>query len=189
METDRKITIEAPWLARLFKDSFSGTGVRPAIRVMITLWLTPGSVYSAPSDDAAPPKLDMPGGYVCTYPVFQGVYRMIERMLERGGQSVYLMLCTIVDKRGVPMRDSPALDRLSRKLGDALSHSVRRSDAICRYGKGQYLALLMNTTREDCGIVQKRVNYYFLAGTQRAGVEYYVNSVFFTREGDRLKNA
>ena len=47
----------------------------------------------------------------------------------------------------------------------------------------------MNTTREDCGIVQKRVNYYFLAGTQRAGVEYYVNSVFFTREGDRLKNA
>ena len=114
---------------------------------------------------------------------------MIERMLERGGQSVYLMLCTIVDKRGVPMRESPALDRLSRKLGDALSHSVRRSDAICRYGKGQYLALLMNTTREDCGIVQKRVNYYFLAGTQRAGVEYYVNSVFFTREGDRLKNA
>ena len=134
-------------------------------------------------------KLDMPGGYVCTYPVFQGVYRMIERMLERGGQSVYLMLCTIVDKRGVPMRESPALDRLSRKLGDALSHSVRRSDAICRYGKGQYLALLMNTTREDCGIVQKRVNYYFLAGTQRAGVEYYVNSVLFTREGDRLKNA
>ena len=134
-------------------------------------------------------KLDMPGGFVCTYPVFQGVYRMIERMLERGGQSVYLMLCTIVDKRGVPMRDSPALDRLSRKLGDALSHSVRRSDAICRYGKGQYLALLMNTTREDCGIVQKRVNYYFLAGTQRAGVEYYVNSVLFTREGDRLKNA
>ena len=134
-------------------------------------------------------KLDMPGGYVCTYPVFQGVYRMIERMLERGGQSVYLMLCTIVDKRGVPMRESPALDRLSRKLGDALSHSVRRSHAICRYGKGQYLALLMNTTREDCGIVQKRVNYYFLAGTQRAGVEYFVNSVFFTREGDRLKNA
>ena len=116
-------------------------------------------------------------------------YLGIERMLERGGQSVYLMLCTIVDKRGVPMRESPALDRLSRKLGDALSHSVRRSDAICRYGKGQYLALLMNTTREDCGIVQKRVNYYFLAGTQRAGVEYYVNSVFFTREGDRLKNA
>ena len=27
--------------------SFSGTGVRPAALVMITVWLTPGRVYSA----------------------------------------------------------------------------------------------------------------------------------------------
>ena len=38
-----------------------GTGVRPAIRVMITVWLTPGRVYSAPSAAAAPQKLDTPG--------------------------------------------------------------------------------------------------------------------------------
>ena len=117
------------------------------------------------------------GGYLCAYPVFRGIYRMVERMTERGGQSVYLMLCTIVDKKGVPMRESASLERLSGKLGDALVHSLRNSDAICRYGKGQYLALLLNTTREDCGIVQKRINYHFLAGTQRAGVEYFVNSV------------
>lgn len=127
-----------------------------------------------------------PGGYICSYPVFRGVYRMIERMSERGGQSIYLMLCTIVDKKGVPMRESTTLDRLSQKLGDAICHSVRRSDAICRYGKGQYLTLLINTTREDCGIVQKRINYHFLAGTQRAGVEYFVNSVILTPEGTHL---
>ena len=23
------------------------------------------------------------GGYMCTYPVFQGIYRMVERMMER----------------------------------------------------------------------------------------------------------
>ena len=39
----------------------SGTGVRPAMRVMMTLWLTPGSVNSAPSAAAAPQKLDTPG--------------------------------------------------------------------------------------------------------------------------------
>ena len=128
----------------------------------------------------------LPGGYQCPYPVFRGIYRMIERMLERSGQSVYLMLCTIVDSEGVPLREGNALDRLSAKLGDALLHSVRRSDAICRYGKGQYLALLINTTREDCGIVQKRINRHFLSGTQKAGVEYFINSVFMTPEGEVL---
>lgn len=128
------------------------------------------------------------GGYICSYPVFRGVYRMIERMTERGGQSIYLMLCTIVDKKGTPMRESAQLERLSLKLGDAICHSVRRSDAICRYGKGQYLTLLLNTTREDCTIVQKRINYYFLAGTQKAGVEYFINSVLLTQNGEVLGN-
>ena len=128
-------------------------------------------------------KLDMPGGFFCSYPVFQGIYRMIERMTERGGQSIYIMLCTIVDRQGVPMRECQALERLSQKLGDAICHSVRRSDAICRYGKGQYLTLLVNTTREDCSIVQKRINRHFLSGTQRAGVEYFINSVILSPEG------
>ncbi len=128
-------------------------------------------------------KDNMPGGFMCSYPAFRGIYRMIERMAERGGQSIYLMLCTIVDKKGVPMRENATLERLSNKLGDAICHSVRRSDAICRYGKGQYLALLINTTREDCAIVQKRINYHFLTGTQRAGVEYFINSVILTPEG------
>ena len=42
-------------------DSRSGTGARPAIRVMMTLWLTPGRVYSAPKAAAAPQKLETPG--------------------------------------------------------------------------------------------------------------------------------
>ena len=126
---------------------------------------------------------DMPGGFICSYPVFRGVYRMIERMTERGGQSVYLMLCTIVDKKGVPMRESPVLERLSQKLADAICHSVRRSDAVCKYGKGQYLTLLINTTREDCKIVEKRINYHFLSGTQKAGVEFFINSVIWTPDG------
>jgi len=126
------------------------------------------------------------GGFICSYPVFQGIYRMIERMTERGGQSIYLMLCTIVDKKGVPLRDGALLDRLTGKLMDAIWHAVRRSDAICRYGKGQFLTLLINTSREDCNIVQKRINYHFLSGTQRAGVQYYVNSVILTPEGEEV---
>ena len=58
---ERKMTIVAPWAASAASRSPSGTGVRPSMRVMMTVWLTPGSVYSAFSAAAAPQKLDTPG--------------------------------------------------------------------------------------------------------------------------------
>ena len=123
---------------------------------------------------------EFPGGYLCSYPVFQGIYRMVERMLERGGQSVYLMLCTVIDGKGNPMKDGPMLEELAKRMGDAVRRSVRRGDAMCQYGKGQYLVLLVNTTRENCTVIQKRINYRFIVGRQRSGIEYYVNSVVWT---------
>ena len=117
------------------------------------------------------------GGYLVSYPVFQGIYRMVERMLERGGQAVYLMLCTVVDSKGNPLRKGPALDELSGRLEEAIHDSVRQSDTMTRYGKGQYLVLLVNTTLENCQIVQKRINLHFIRGRQRTGIRYHVNSV------------
>ena len=55
------VAIVLPAFARLCTASRSGTGVRPAMRVMMTVWLTPGSVYSAFRAAAAPQKLDTPG--------------------------------------------------------------------------------------------------------------------------------
>jgi GGDEF domain-containing protein len=118
--------------------------------------------------------------------VFQGIYQMVCRMMRRGGQSAYLMLCTVVDSKGNPMKDGVLLDELSQRLGDAIRNSVRQSDAINRYGKGQYLLLLVNATRENCGIVQKRINQNFLVGRQRTGIQYYVNSVVCTPEKERI---
>ena len=43
---------------------------------------------------------DAVGGYQCSYPVFRGIYHTVSRMMERGGQSVYLMLCSLVDGKG-----------------------------------------------------------------------------------------
>ena len=119
------------------------------------------------------------GGFMCTYPVFQGIYQMIKRMLERGGQSVFLMLCTIVDGKGNPMRESSMLDELSGRMVEAIRLSIRRGDAMSLYGRGQCLVLLVNTTRENCSIVQRRINQRFIIGRQRSGIEYYVNSVFW----------
>ncbi len=120
------------------------------------------------------------GGYLCGYPVFVGIYRMIERMLERGGQSVYLMLCTCIDGKGNPITEGPQYDELIKRMGDAVRRSVRRGDAMTQYGKSQYLVLLINTTHEDCRIIQKRINDRFIIGRQRSRIQYYVNSVFWT---------
>ena len=121
---------------------------------------------------------DARGGYGCSYPIFRGIYQLTERNMERGGQSVYLMLCTIVDGKGNPMKEGSMLDELTERLRSSIYASVRRSDVVCRYGKGQYLVLLANTTMENCKIVQKRINDNFLIGRQRTGVHYFVNSVF-----------
>ncbi len=118
------------------------------------------------------------GGYFCTYPVFRGIYQEIQRMMERGGQSAFLMLCTVVDGKKNPMKDGPMLEGLSKRLERAIRATVRSSDIVNRYGKGQYLILLVNTTRENCKIVQKRINQQFFVGRQRTGIQYYVNSVF-----------
>jgi len=126
------------------------------------------------------------GGYLCSYPVFRGIYQMVERIMERGGQSVYLMLCTVVDSKGNPMKEGPVLEELSERLGEAICQSVRRSDAVNKYGRGQYLVLLLNTTRENCRVLQKRINDHFLVGRQRTGIHYHVNSVVCTSAGERI---
>ena len=120
---------------------------------------------------------DSDGGYLCPYPVFQGIYRMVERMMERSGQSIYLMMCMVVDKSGRTIRDRDVLEELTGRLEDAVLHSLRRSDAVSRYGSGQYLVLLFNTVLENCSIIQERINERFLSGWQQTGVQYYVNSV------------
>ena len=117
------------------------------------------------------------GGYLCVYPVFQGICHMVRRMMERGGQSVYLMLCTITDSRGRPMKEGALLEEMAERLEQALCRSVRHGDCICRYGRGQYLALLVNITRENCKIVQKRINDQFIIGRQRIGVKYQTNNI------------
>lgn len=122
------------------------------------------------------------GGYVCSYPVFMGIYQMIQRMLGRNGQSVFLMLCTIVDSKGNPMKEGARMEELSQKLEESIRLAVRRSDVIHRYNKGQYLVLLINTTRENCIVVQRRINQNFMVNRQRIGVEYHVNGIGFEQE-------
>lgn len=109
---------------------------------------------------------------------------MIVHMMDRGGQSVFLMLCRVVDSKGNPMKEGSVLDELTERLGEAIKRSTRRSDVITKHGKGQFLVVLLNTTRENCEIIQRRITWRFMVGRQRTGVQYYVNSVVSTPRVD-----
>ena len=130
--------------------------------------------------DLASPTKESRGGFYCSYPVFQEVYRTLGRMMERYADRFFLMLCTVVDSKGNPMEDGPRLAELSARLRDAIIGSIRHSDSAAKYGSGQYLVLLTNTSREDCEIVRKRIDRNFMLPGQRTGVEYEVNYAIIT---------
>ena len=128
------------------------------------------------------------GGYYCSFPIFQELYRTVERVMQRSGDNIYLMLCTIVDSKGNPIQSGSRLDELSDRLAEALLKSVRHSDTVTKYGKGQYLLLLFDTSMENCSVVQRRIDSNFIIGRQRTGLTYSVKKVILNSLDDLKKN-
>ena len=175
--------------AKTVDSYFEERGLRPSQKLMDVLQDLGGQVvHSRELLDTIQKQLNEPeekkqkGAYLCSYPIFMGIYQHMVRMLRRSGQSVYLMLCTIVDSKGNPMKEGHQLDAISLRLEEAICQSIRESDVVNKYSKGQYLVLLINTSRENCNVIQKRINYKFLTGRQRTGVRYYVNSVLMEKD-------
>ncbi len=116
-------------------------------------------------------------GYFCSLPVFQEIYHITERLLERSGDRVFLMLCTILDSKGNPMLSGAKLEDLSMRLKNAIISSVRYTDTVTRYGKGQYLIMLIDTSLEDCEIISSRIDSHFIKPGQTTSVRYTVNNM------------
>lgn len=119
------------------------------------------------------------GAYYCTYPSFMDIYRIIVRIMERSGQSVYLLLCTVLDERQRQMEDSEGLKRISECLAEAIQETLRRGDTFTRYNISQYLVLLTGVCREDCHIATSRIDACFRkkVSSRRVHVNYRVASI------------
>lgn len=117
------------------------------------------------------------GGYFCSYPVFRGIYQMVHRMKDRTDKSVYLMLCTLVDKNGNQILKESEMKKYSRQMQECIGSSIRKSDVYAKYGRVQFLILMIGISREDCAIVQNRINTTFAQMQPSAGIRYHVNSV------------
>lgn len=115
------------------------------------------------------------GAYYCTYPSFVDAYRLICRIIERSGQSVYLMVCTL--HREDELGDNATEDE--NYLGVAIEKALRRGDMYTRYNGSQYLVLLPAAQRENCDMIFQRIVKWFqtLNESSKCWLEYDVTEV------------
>lgn len=116
------------------------------------------------------------GAFFCTVPGFRDAYRVIRRGMERTGQSVFLLVCTLTDSKGRPMESSEKLNAMSDGLFYAIKNSLRRSDSFTKYNQSQYLVMLMGTNEENCQIVIDRISKRF-AAEHKSWMQYLTCSV------------
>ena len=63
----------------------------------------------------------------------------MQRVIERSGQSAYLLLCTMTDGKGVPLEKGERLGKVAEELEQAIRNSLRRGDMFTRYSDNQFL--------------------------------------------------
>ncbi len=125
-----------------------------------------------------------PGAYYCPYPSFVDTYRMMVRVMERSGQSIYLMLCMILDERKKIRENSDCLKEISEKLSESIQEALRRGDVYTQYNKNQFLVLLMGIRKEECSLIINRidVNFRRRETSRRIHVSYRAASIAYIKE-------
>ena len=102
-----------------------------------------------------------PGAFYCEYALFKEIYRLMTRMMERSGQSVYLCLVSVTDKNGKHIVNTKKQNEAVGRLRTAIQFSLRRGDVFTRYSVSQYLILLSSINYENTEMVLRRITDNF----------------------------
>lgn len=101
------------------------------------------------------------GAFICEYGLFQEVYRLKSRLLERSDNLVFICLLTITTREGV----IPTIDILNiamKRLLQAISISLRKSDIVSKYSNAQYVIMIQTKSYDTCDSIMKRIlNTYY----------------------------
>ena len=119
------------------------------------------------------------GAFFCQYPSFADSYRMMNRMMERSGQSVYLLMCTLHDEKEQMEEDCENFKAISGMLFDSIQVSLRRGDIFTKYNLRQYLVMLIGIRKEECSIVTGRIDQSFRkkCSNRNIKVHFHISSV------------
>lgn len=100
------------------------------------------------------------GAFYCEYPVFQDLFQLERRSIERTGDSIYLCLLTISDLNSRVPKPS-VLNKAMEHLNHSIQCSLRCSDVYTRYSISQYLILLPTVSMEKGRMVLNRILSHF----------------------------
>lgn len=103
------------------------------------------------------------GAYYCGYPAFTDMYRLMCRVIERSGQLICLMMCTLYYEDSEYEIDS----KVENCLKLAIEKSLRRGDICTRYSWNQYLMLVSVRSRENCELIFERIRLLFDAFNEK----------------------
>ena len=129
------------------------------------------------------------GAYYLSYPSFVDSYRVIRRMTERNGQSVYLMVVSICDAKGNPIETKERIEQLAEGLKTAIGKSLRRSDLFSLYSPTQFVILLNGAKEEDCDMIFNRINQNFGKDHKswKKCLKYHIASAVELKANERIK--
>ncbi len=99
----------------------------------------------------------VPGAFYCEYALFKEIYRLMTRMMERSGQSVYVCLLSVTDKHGKRIVNTKKQNEAVGRLRTTIQFSLRRGDVFTRYSVSQYLLLLSSINDENTEMVLTRI--------------------------------
>ncbi|MEF9940517.1 MAG: BTAD domain-containing putative transcriptional regulator [Clostridium sp.] len=119
------------------------------------------------------------GAFYCTYPNFIDCYRLIVRMIERSGQSIFLILCTLMDSTGKSPAERKIPSSCTEKMDFALKKALRKGDLYTRYSSDQFLVMLIGSAQESCHIATERIDRIFQEGEaeSKVRISYCLTSI------------
>lgn len=119
------------------------------------------------------------GAYFCGFPSFIDGYRMMRRVVERHGESVYMMVCTLTDAKGNHLEDRERIRTMTPVLRESIGKSLRSGDVYSMYSPTQFVLLLFGTEGNGCGLIRERILRAFSEGHKswKGCVRFYATSV------------
>lgn len=119
------------------------------------------------------------GAYFCGFPSFIDGYRMMRRVVERHGESVYMMVCTLTDVKGNHLEDRERIETMTPVLREAIGKSLRSGDVYSMYSPTQFVVLLFGTQSNGCRLIRERILKEFAVEhkTWHKCVKFYATSV------------
>ncbi len=101
------------------------------------------------------------GEKYCDYRSFAEIYSYMTRVLQRNGQSAYLLHYTIEDSNYFSYENDDVLEQIKDNLGDAIENTIRLVDIYTIFGNNHFLILLVGTDYTGGEIANRRIRKRF----------------------------